>query len=67
MELAKETINAYIKEKKNLYVKEITRCEDLFIGYKDMITNCNLKGKKYVDAQRILKKLKTFSQQNNLK
>lgn len=50
----------YIKEKKNLYVKEITRCEDLFIGYKDMITNCNLKGKKYVDAQRILKRLKKY-------
>ena len=49
-----------IKDKRELYIKEIKRCEDMFIGCKEMITNCKLKGKKETEAQKFLRKLKRY-------
>lgn len=47
-----------IKEKRNLYLNEMKRCEDIFTGCKEMVANCNLKGKKKKEAQQFLRKLK---------
>lgn len=53
-------IVSFIKEKRELYIKEIKRCDDMFIGCKEMITNCKLKGKKEAEAQKFLRKLERY-------
>ena len=49
-----------IKEKREFYTNEIKHVKDIFDGYKNMVNNLSLKGRKKVAAQKCLRNLNRY-------